>query len=295
MSAPTHEQPDRRVPAVNFEVARHLDEVADLLEAQDANPFRVRAYRTGALTLRKLERAIDDLVKIEGQAGLERLPGIGASLARAVHQLVSTGRLPLLQQLRGQAPAEQLLASVPGLGPELASRVHEQLAAFDGRLRQVPGIGPKRVRGIQESLASRLRRRPIRSAVVAPLAPQAPPSVAELLDVDREYRRRAEAGELPRIAPRRFNPKREAWLPVLHTERGARHYTALFSNTARAHELGTVHDWVVIFRDDHNGEGQWTVVTARFGSLSGRRVVRGREAECLELVSRSTEGASQDG
>ena len=69
-------------------------------------------------------------------------------------------------------------------------------------------------------------------------------------------------------------------MPILHTHRGKRHYTVLFSNTARAHELGTTHDWVVIYRD---GDGQWTVVTALFGDLKGRRIVRGREAECAEF------------
>jgi putative hydrolase len=101
-----------------------------------------------------------------------------------------------------------------------------------------------------------------------------------LLDVDREYRAKAAADRLPRIAPKRFNPQGEAWLPVLHTQRGKHDYTALFSNTARAHELGTTHDWVVIYRDDADGAGQWTVVTAWFGALQGQRVVRGREAEC---------------
>lgn len=72
----------------------------------------------------------------------------------------------------------------------------------------------------------------------------------------------------------------EAWLPILHTHRGARHYTALFSNTARAHEMHTTHDWVVIYRDDHGGQVQWTVITSRLGDLEGRRIVRGREEEC---------------
>jgi putative hydrolase len=106
------------------------------------------------------------------------------------------------------------------------------------------------------------------------------PAVAELLDVDREYRQKARAGRLPRIAPQRFNPTGAAWLPVLHTQRGAIHYTALFSNTAHAHEVGAVQDWVVIYRDDADGAGQWTLVTAQYGRLKGRRIVRGREAEC---------------
>jgi putative hydrolase len=87
---------------------------------------------------------------------------------------------------------------------------------------------------------------------------------------------------LPKIAPRRFNPSGEAWLPILHTERGEWHFTALFSNTARAHELGRNRDWVVIyFHEDSGPEGQRTVVTETRGPAAGQRVVRGREAECL--------------
>jgi putative hydrolase len=99
--------------------------------------------------------------------------------------------------------------------------------------------------------------------------------------VDREYRAAAAAGRLPLIAPRRFNPEGRRWLPVLHTARNGRHYTALFSNTALAHRLGRTDDWVVIYADRGASDGQWTVVTARGGPLRDRRVVRGREAECL--------------
>ena len=91
----------------------------------------------------------------------------------------------------------------------------------------------------------------------------------------------AAAGTLRTIAPKRFNPEGAAWLPILHTQRGEWHFTALYSNTARAHELGRTRDWVVIyFYDDHHVEGQHTVVTETRGALAGRRVVRGREAEC---------------
>ncbi|HYL89355.1 MAG TPA: hypothetical protein VEU32_11425 [Burkholderiales bacterium] len=108
------------------------------------------------------------------------------------------------------------------------------------------------------------------------------PGVDLLLDIDREYREKARAGLLPRIAPRRFNPEAKAWLPVLHTRYGPYHFTALFSNTERAHELHRTYDWVVIFfSDDTEGEeGQATVVTERRGGLAGQRVVRGREPEC---------------
>jgi hypothetical protein len=102
------------------------------------------------------------------------------------------------------------------------------------------------------------------------------PGVEILLDVDREYREKARAGSLPRIAPRRLNPEGKAWLPVLHKRVGPWHFTALFSNTIRAHEMHRVYDWVVIYFED----GQYTVVTERRGTLTGKRVVRGREPEC---------------
>ena len=106
------------------------------------------------------------------------------------------------------------------------------------------------------------------------------PGVGVLLELDREYREKAHAGTLQRIAPRRQNPEGKAWLPVLHKRVDPWHFTALFSNTPRAHELHRVYDWVVIFWADGGGESQATVVTERRGALTGKRVVRGREPEC---------------
>ena len=114
------------------------------------------------------------------------------------------------------------------------------------------------------------------------------PGVDLLLDIDREYREKGRAGLLPRIAPRRFNPEGKQWLPVLHTRYGPWHFTALFSNTERAHELHRTYDWVMVFYSDGEGdEGQATVVTERRGALTGQRVVRGREPECARYL-RST-------
>jgi hypothetical protein len=186
----------------------------------------------------------------------------------------------------------------------MAKRIHEQLgieslaelevAANDGRLTTVPGIGKKRLRGVRESLAGRFRRRPLPSGPPhtppASVPPDDTPTVAELLEIDRQYRHMAELDRLPRIAPRRFNPTGQAWLPIMHTQRGERHYTALFSNTARAHELGTTHDWVVIYRDDHDGHGQWTAITASYGALSGQRIIRGREDECRRYYEQEETG-----
>lgn len=256
------------------------------MELQSADRFRVEAYRRGARTVRDLQRPVSEILEEEGIEGLDRLSGIGPVLARAIRSLVATGRLPMLDRLRGESDPTRLIASVPGVGPRLADRLHHDLgistledletAAFDGRLESVSGVGRKKLAGIRDSLAGRLGR--ARAPVAGPHAGE--PPVSELLDVDREYRVLADAEDLPKIAPRRFNPRHEAWLPILHTRRGERRYTALFSNTARAHALGRTRDWVVLYADGDRGELQWTVVTAASGSLSGRRVVRGREAEC---------------
>jgi putative hydrolase len=108
------------------------------------------------------------------------------------------------------------------------------------------------------------------------------PGIETLLDVDREYREKADAGSLRKIAPKRFNPDGEAWLPILHTDRGEWAFTALYSNTKRAHDLDKVKDWVVLYFEREGAESQRTVVTETRGELEGKRVVRGRESECTD-------------
>lgn len=271
----------------NAAIAAKLEEVAAILEGQDADRFRVAAYRKGAATVRHHPVSMAEILDAEGVDGLVRLPAIGETLADAIATMVRTGRLPQLERLRGDADPEALFRTLPGIGPEFAERLHFELgvdtlegleaAAFDGRVEALEGFGPKRVEGLRAALGARLRRVRWRRAA----RPAPPPTVAELLEVDAVYRRRAEAGELPTIAPRRFNPEGDAWLPVLHTERDGRHYTALYSNTPLAHRLGRTRDWVVLYPENGAAERPFTVVTERRrGPLEGRRVVRGREEEC---------------
>jgi len=274
----------------NAQCADRLREAADLLEAQRANPFRVSAYRKAAGTVLNLPEDVAALAARNGLPGLEALPSIGRGIAAALLEMTRTGRWIQLERLRGNADPVQLLTAVPGLGHRLAERIHEELhvdtleslelAAHDGRLESVPGVGPRRAAAIRASLQAMLSRsRPRLAARSAGAAHE--PDVATLLAVDREYRHDADAGRLPMIAPRRFNPSGEAWLPVLHTQRDDWHFTALYSNTAQAHQLNRTRDWVVLyFYDDEHAEGQHTVVTETHGPLSGRRVVRGREAAC---------------
>jgi len=271
----------------NSAIAAKLEEYAGLLEQQHANPFRVRAYERAVRVIAGLGRPVAEIVATEGQEGLVALPGIGVSIAAAIVQLVRTGHWAQLERLRGAMDPEALFQTLPGIGPALAHQLVENMqletlealeaAAADGSLDEAMGWGKKRVAMVRAATAERLGR--VRQR--AQRAQSARPGVDLILDVDREYRRRATAGSLRRIAPRRFNPAHEAWLPILHTERGPWYFTALFSNTAQAHDLGRTADWVVIYyHTDAEPEGQCTVVTETHGPMAGRRVVRGREVEC---------------
>ena len=277
------------VPEENAQVADMLRETAQLLEAQGANPFRVSAYRNAAAEIARLPTSLRALFGEHGAAGLDALPRVGPGIAAAIAEILLTGRWSQLERLRGTVDAAQLFQSVPGIGPGLAERIHDalhvdtlealELAAHDGRLEGVDGVGPRRAAAIRGALGAMLQRSRARPALAS--APARGPDVAVLLDVDREYRDKAAGGKLPKIAPRRFNPEGRSWLPVLHAERAGWHFTTLFSNTAQAHRLDKVDDWVVIYFYDHeHTEGQHTVVTETRGPLAGRRVVRGREAEC---------------
>jgi hypothetical protein len=276
----------------NTQIADVLERIADLLEIQDANRFRIQAYRDAAETVRDAPKSMAALVRGTGEKALEALPDIGEGIAGVISTYIKTGRSDMLDRLQGEVAPEDLFTKVPGIGKELSQRIAEELdvstlealeqAAHDGRLQEVEGFGPTKVRNVQVSLAGMLstgaQRSRRRAAGEEP--PEDQPTVAMLLDVDEVYRRKAEAGALRKIAPKRFNPEGEAWLPILNAERDGWSFTALYSNTARAHDLGKTHDWVVLYYERDGEEDQATVVTETQGPLEGKRVVRGRETEC---------------
>ena len=152
------------MPIHNEDIAAAFDEIADLLEVENANPFRVRAYRNAARTLRGLPQEVAAWVE-EGR-DLTELPGIGADLAGKITEFVTTGHLKALDQLRREVPptVEDLLR-IPGLGPKRVRALYldrgiktvEQLeaAARAGELRALPGFGPKTEQKILEALAAR--------------------------------------------------------------------------------------------------------------------------------------------
>lgn len=212
---------------LNRMIAGRLDDAAQMLRRQGADPVYIRAYEQAASSVRHWPISMAVMYRHRGIEGLEELPGVGPGIARVIGELLTHHRLPPL--------------------PALFDKDGDSAA---GR------------RGNQ-------------------------PSVEELLDVDREYREKAAAGELPLIAPERFNPTGDRWLPVLHTRRGARRYTALYSNTERAHRLGRSRDWVVLYTRDATGERQYTVVTSTHGVMRGHRVVAGHERECRTAERRA--------
>jgi DNA polymerase (family X) len=271
----------------NRAIATRLREHASELENRESNVYRVRAYRRAADVVESLDRSVAEIVAEQGRSGLQALPGLGPHLSYTIERLVRTGEFQTLGTDGGPADPEYLLRTLPGVGPALARQLHRQLgissleqlehAAHEGTLGQL-GLGPKRVRGLIDVLAGRLARYRRRR----PDLPE--PGVAELFNIDQEYRARAELRQLPTIAPRRFNPGNESWIPFFQTRRASWSFRVLLSNTALAHRLGRTHDWVVIyFTDDRGSSGQRTVVTETQGELTGRRVVRGREAECREF------------
>lgn len=274
--------------AENESIARKLEEYAALIEQQGANPFRARAYERAAREIAGLDRSVSEILDAQGMEGLTDLPGVGTAIAGAAAQIARTGTWPQLERLRGELDPEALFRTLPGVGPRLAHELAEglhidslealEIAAHDGSLDTARGWGRKRVAMVRAALAERLGRRRPR------VQPEARPPVETILEIDAEYRRKAAEGALRKIAPRRFNPTGEAWLPILHAERGPWRFTAAFSNTALAHQLHREGDWVVIYHQlDSGPEGQSTVVTETAGPMAGRRVVRGRERECLRL------------
>src|SRR3989441_781888 len=137
----------------NPDIARLFDEVADLLEIQDANPFRVRAYRNAARTIRDFPEPIADLVRA-GTKDLTDIAGIGDDLAEKITDIVTTGELPLRKQLASKLPAGLLdLLRISGLGPKRVKLLYKKLkvkSAADlakaleaGKIQKLKGFGPK--------------------------------------------------------------------------------------------------------------------------------------------------------
>lgn len=191
----------------NIEIVRILDEVADLLEIQEANPFRVRAYRNAVRTINAHASPMRKLV--EQGADLTALPSIGKGLADNIGELVATGRLAMLDALAAEIPPGLVeLMRLPGVGPKKARKLWDELGvesiedleevASDGRVAELPGFGLKTqdriLRGIRNYRTNTAR---FRLGEVDELLPpliehlRAAPGITRL-EVAGSYRRRKE-------------------------------------------------------------------------------------------------------
>lgn len=155
------------MPVHNADIATLFSEMADLLEIQQANPFRIRAYRNAARIVGELGRDVKAMLA-RGE-DLTQLPGIGDDLAAKMREVVDTGHCRALDKLHAQLPpAITELLHVPGLGPkrvralwhELDIQTLEQLAraARDGRVRALPGFGARTEANILQAVEARLSK-----------------------------------------------------------------------------------------------------------------------------------------
>ena len=150
-----------RVP--NSAVAQALQEVADILEIEGESAFRVRAYRSAAQYLANLGRPVAEIAAEGGRKALIELPSVGASIADKILEILATGRLGKLQELRREVPPELSgLLAIPGLGPKTVRAIWQTLnvtdlaalkkAIDDGSLLTVPRMGQKAIDKIKASM-----------------------------------------------------------------------------------------------------------------------------------------------
>jgi len=151
------------MPAQNTDIAAIFEEIADLLEIQGENPFRIRAYRNAARQVEGMGVALADMLARDDD--LTALPGIGTDLAAKIREIVETGNCKTLDKLRKKLPPSIIeLLKIPGLGPKRVRALHDQLkvrsveqlakAAKSGRIRELEGFGPKTERVVLEALAA---------------------------------------------------------------------------------------------------------------------------------------------
>jgi DNA polymerase (family 10) len=149
------------MPVYNSDIADIFNEVADLLEIEGANQYRVRAYRNAARTISTMSRNVSQMV--EDGEDLTELPGIGEDLAGKIEEIVRTGDLKQVEEIEQRTPpALAKMLDVAGLGPKRVQTIYQELgvttmeelreAAEQGRIRDLRGLGEKTERKILEDL-----------------------------------------------------------------------------------------------------------------------------------------------
>lgn len=191
----------------NADIAAVFEEIADLLEIRNENPFRIRAYRNAARELQGLGIPVADMLARGDD--LTELPGIGTDLAARIAEIVETGKCRMLETLHRQVPHSVAeLLKIRGLGPkrvrtlyqELEVRTLEQLAraARDGRIRELPGFGARTEQLILQAVTRQVKaERRFKLAVAAQYAEPLRDWLAEIPGVQQvvvagSYRRARE-------------------------------------------------------------------------------------------------------
>jgi DNA polymerase (family 10) len=216
------------MPIHNEDIARTFDTLADVLQLQEANPFRIRAYRNASRTIRSLGTEVGELIR-DGK-DLDELPGIGEDLAAKIVEIVETGKLSLLDEARRSVPKTALeLCNLPGIGPKRALRLCQKLdlrsledlrrAASDGQVRKLRGFGQKSEKAILNALAT-VKGRPARfllnaaqgyaDAIVGHL--KQGPSVDRVVVAGSFRRSRETVGDLDILVTGKNNKAAVEWL-----------------------------------------------------------------------------------
>ena len=168
------------MPVHNADIAAIFEEIAELLEIQSANPFRVRAYRNAAITVGEFGRDLAAMIRA-GET-LPKIAGIGDDLSRKIHEIATTGHCTLLDRLHKELPATVTeLLKIPGLGPKRVRALYDELhvrdiaalrlAAEKGQIQALPGFGPRTEGRILQALRDRsTQQRRFRRALAAQYA-----------------------------------------------------------------------------------------------------------------------------
>jgi len=161
----------------NLEIARIFSEIADILEIKEENPFKVRAYRRVTQLLESLPQEVEEIYK---RGELHNLPGVGASIAEKIKEIIETGKLKYHEELRKNIPAGLLeMLRIPEMGPKTVAVIYKKLgistieglekAAREKKLRNLYGLGPKTEENIIKGMSlikKRKERIPLHEALV---------------------------------------------------------------------------------------------------------------------------------
>lgn len=148
---------------LNQKIAKIFEEIADLLEMQDIQ-FKPRAYRKAAISIRSLSEDIKDIYKKGGVDALEKIPGVGKSMALKIDEMIKTGKIKYYEELKKKMPAAvSELVAIEGVGPKIVKKLYQKLkirtindlekAAQAGKIRKIRGLGPKVEQNILEGIA----------------------------------------------------------------------------------------------------------------------------------------------